>query len=85
MGENDEDIIDLAYAVRELEIDSIPVNFLLPIAGTPLETRRDFAPTRGLKTLCLLRLLNPQGKGIRLGFASLSPNLQPSHPHFSAP
>lgn len=60
MGENDEDIIDLAYAVRELEVDSIPVNFLLPIAGTPLERRRDFAPSRGLKALCLMRFLNPR-------------------------
>ena len=62
MGENDEDIIDLAYAVRELEIDSIPVNFLLPISGTPLETRRDFAPTRGIKALCLTRFLNPRSE-----------------------
>jgi biotin synthase len=62
MGENDEDIIDLAYAVRELEIDSIPVNFLLPIAGAPMERRRDFAPSRGLKALCLMRFLNPRSK-----------------------
>lgn len=62
MGEKDEDILDLAYAVRELEIDSIPVNFLLPIAGTPLERRRDFAPSRGLKALCLLRFLNPRSE-----------------------
>jgi len=62
MGENNEDIIDLAYAVRELEIDSIPVNFLLPIAGTPLEKRRDFAPTRGIKALCLMRFLNPRSE-----------------------
>ena len=46
MGENDEDIIELAYAVRELAIDSIPVNFLYPVAGTPLGTRRDFASTK---------------------------------------
>jgi len=62
MGETDEDIVDLACAVRELEIDSIPVNFLLPIAGTPLETRRDFAPSRGLKALCLMRFLNPRSE-----------------------
>jgi biotin synthase len=62
MGENDEDIIDLAYAVRELEIDSIPVNFLLPITGTPLEKRRDFAPSRGIKALCLMRFLNPRSE-----------------------
>lgn len=62
MGENDEDILDLAYATRELEIDSIPVNFLYPIAGTPLAERRDVLPTKGLKTLCLMRFLNPQSE-----------------------
>ncbi|MGE0681294.1 MAG: biotin synthase BioB [Candidatus Binatia bacterium] len=62
MGENDEDIVDLAYATRELGIDSIPVNFLYPITGTPLGERRNFAPTRGLKTLSLMRLLNPSSE-----------------------
>lgn len=59
MGELNDDIVELAYAVRALEIDSIPVNFLYPITGTPLGNRRDFVPTKGLKTLCLMRLLNP--------------------------
>jgi biotin synthase len=59
MGEVDDDIIDLAYATRELAIDSIPVNFLYPITGTPLAERRDVMPTKGLKTLCLMRFLNP--------------------------
>jgi biotin synthase len=59
MGENDEDLIDLAYALRELRADSIPVNFLQPIAGTPLEHAPVFDRLRGLKTLCLMRLLNP--------------------------
>ena len=61
MGESDEDIVDLAYATRELGIDSIPVNFLYPIAGTPLGDRRA-DPVKGLKTLCLLRFLNPRSE-----------------------
>ena len=61
MGESDEDIVDLAYATRELGIDSIPVNFLYPIAGTPLGERRA-DPIKGLKTLCLLRFLNPRSE-----------------------
>lgn len=61
MGESDEDIVDLAYATRELGIDSIPVNFLYPIAGTPLGERRA-DPVKGLKTLCLLRFLNPRSE-----------------------
>jgi len=62
MGENDEDLVALAYAVRELAIDSVPVNFLYPINGTPLSMRRDFAPAKGLKALCLMRFLNPRSE-----------------------
>ncbi len=59
MGECDEDIVDLAFAVRELHIDSIPVNFLHPIPGTPMQDVHVLTPERGLKVLCLVRLLNP--------------------------
>lgn len=62
MGEHDDDILDLAYAARALEIDSIPVNFLYPIAGTPFGETRNFMPTKGLKTLCLMRFLNPRSE-----------------------
>ncbi|MFQ5802392.1 MAG: biotin synthase BioB [Candidatus Methylomirabilales bacterium] len=59
MGETDEDLIDLALALRELDVASIPVNFLHPIPGTPLEGHQDLTPERCLKTLCLFRLVNP--------------------------
>lgn len=59
MGESDEDIIDLAFALRKLNVDSLPVNFLHPIGGTPLESRRDLTPTRCLNALCLFRFTNP--------------------------
>ena len=36
MGETDDDVIDLAYATRHLGAESVPVNFLHPIVGTPL-------------------------------------------------
>ncbi len=62
MGEKDKDIVELAYAVRALEIDSVPVNFLLPIDGTPLGPRKDFNPVHGLKALCLMRFLNPHSE-----------------------
>ena len=60
MGETDDDILDLAYALRELEVDSLPVNFLHPIAGTPMETYRFLTPWKCLKVLCLFRFLNPK-------------------------
>lgn len=60
MGETDEDLIDLAMALREVEPDSIPVNTLHPVGGTPLEYCRRLTPTRCLKALCLFRFLHPR-------------------------
>ena len=62
MGETDDDILDLAYATRELEIDSVPVNFLHPIKGTPLESKKELTPERCLKIACLFRMLNPRSE-----------------------
>ncbi len=59
-GETDDDIVDLLMAVREIGADSIPINFLVPIKGTPFEDRgHDLNPRRCLKILCLARFLNP--------------------------
>jgi biotin synthase len=59
MGETDEDVIDLAFALRDLQVDSLPVNFLIPIEGTPFAGRRELTPTDCLRALCLFRLTNP--------------------------
>lgn len=59
MGECDEDIIELAIALRELEVTSVPINFLIPISGTPLQNRFELNPRRCLRVLCLFRLLLP--------------------------
>jgi len=59
-GETDEDIIDLLSALRDIRAESIPINFLVPIRGTPFENRAgDLTPRRCLKILCLARFLNP--------------------------
>ncbi len=62
MGETDEDVVDLAFTVREIGMDSIPVNFLHPIKGTPMETFGYLTPMRCLKILCLFRFLNPRSE-----------------------
>jgi biotin synthase len=62
MGETDDDVIDLAYATRRLGADSVPVNFLHPIAGTPLDHVERLTPERCLKAACLFRLLNPRSE-----------------------
>ncbi|MFH2046539.1 MAG: biotin synthase BioB [Pseudomonadota bacterium] len=59
-GETDEDIIDLLLTLREINAESIPINFLVPIKGTPFEDKtQNLTPQRCLKILCLARLLNP--------------------------
>jgi biotin synthase len=62
MGETDDDVVDLAFALRELRVDSLPVNFLLPIGGTPFAERPLTDMTRALKALCLFRLTNPESE-----------------------
>jgi biotin synthase len=59
MGESDRDIVDVAFALRALRPDSVPVNFLIPIEGTPLAARRELTPQRCLRILALFRLLFP--------------------------
>lgn len=61
-GESDEDIIELAFALRALRVDSLPVNFLIPIEGTPFADKRELTPERCLRTLCLMRFTNPESE-----------------------
>jgi biotin synthase len=60
MGESDEDLIDLAMALRDVKPDSIPINTLHPVDGTPLEHCRRLTPTHCLRVLCLFRFLHPK-------------------------
>ena len=60
MGESDQQIVEMAYSLRELNADSIPVNFLNPINGTPLENQRALTPRKCLKVLALFRFICPQ-------------------------
>ena len=62
MGELHDDVVDLALTLRELNVESIPVNFLHPIDGTPLAGRRDLNPRDCLRVLCLFRLANPESE-----------------------
>jgi len=59
MGESDDDVIDLALSLRELDVRSVPVNFLIPIPGTAMAEREDLDPRRCLRILVLYRLLLP--------------------------
>ena len=59
MGESDREIVKMAYALREIDADSIPVNFLNPIKDTPLEAQHDLTPQKCLKVLALFRFICP--------------------------
>lgn len=60
MGESWEDRIDLALALRELEVESVPLNLLNPRQGTLLGERDRLDPYEALKAIAIFRLLLPQ-------------------------
>jgi biotin synthase len=62
MGEKDEDFVAMVFELREIGIDSFPVNFLTPITGTPLENARHLNPRRCLKTLAMSRFACPDAE-----------------------
>lgn len=62
MGESSRDIVAVAYKLRELEVPSIPVNFLIPIEGNQMVSDGSLTPERCLRILCLMRLVNPRAE-----------------------
>ncbi|MEM9492089.1 MAG: biotin synthase BioB, partial [Myxococcota bacterium] len=60
LGESQDDLLDLAYALRELAVDSVPVNFLDPRPGTPMAGYERPSPSYALRVLCLFRFLHPR-------------------------
>lgn len=65
MKETKQDVIDMARSLKILDADSIPVNFLHAIEGTPLEVTDELDPRYCLKVLALFRYINPT-KEIRI-------------------
>lgn len=59
MGETDKQLVEFAFALSEIAPDSIPVNVLHPIEGTPLGDRDILDPERVVDSVALLRLVNP--------------------------
>ncbi len=60
LGEEDADVVELALRLGELAAEAVPVNFLQPIPGTPLQDVRRLSPVYCLKVLALFRLANPK-------------------------
>ena len=59
MGETDEQLVEFAFALKDIAPDSIPVNVLHPIEGTPLGEKGILDPERVVDSVALLRLVNP--------------------------
>jgi biotin synthase len=59
MGEDEDDRVALAFELRELDVDVIPMNFLNPMEGTPMEDRPLLPPMDCLRTVAMFRFVNP--------------------------
>jgi len=59
LGETWQDRLDMAFAIKELDVEGIPLNVLLPIKGTPLEKNPIMTPAEIAKAFALFRLVNP--------------------------
>jgi biotin synthase len=60
MGEEDVDVVELALRLGEFGAEAVPINFLIPITGTPLGQAPPLTPGYCLKVLSLIRLANPR-------------------------
>jgi biotin synthase len=62
MGESHADIVSMALDLRELQVESIPVNFFHAVDGTPLENTEYLNPRDCLRALCMFRFVNPSAE-----------------------
>jgi biotin synthase len=60
MGETWEDRLDMAISLAEVGVDSIPINALMPIKGTPLENQTQLTEDEILRTIAFFRYINPE-------------------------
>lgn len=59
MGESFEQRVEMAFALKELDVDCIPINILNPISGTKLEKQRPLSTEEILRTISVFRLILP--------------------------
>jgi biotin synthase len=59
LGESAEQRVEMAFTLKELDVDSVPLNFLNPIEGTRLEGASNITAQECLKTIALYRMILP--------------------------
>lgn len=59
LGESEEQRVELAETLRELDVDSVPLNFLNPIQGTPLEKHQSVSPMDCVRAITMFRYFLP--------------------------
>jgi biotin synthase len=57
MGETLDDRIEMALVLKELDVDSVPINILVPIAGTPLASQEAISCNEVLRTIAIFRII----------------------------
>ncbi|MCM8830951.1 MAG: biotin synthase BioB [Candidatus Omnitrophica bacterium] len=57
MGENWQDRINMALLLKKLDVDSVPINFLVPIKGTPLQNQKPLSCLDAIKTIAIFRII----------------------------
>ena len=60
LGETWEDRVDMALTLSEVGVDSIPVNALMPIPGTPLEHLERITESEILRAIAMFKYINPE-------------------------
>lgn len=67
IGETNDQILELALCLKELDVDAVPINFLTPIEGTPFENAHDLTPLKCLRIIALFRYVLPEKEIIICG------------------
>lgn len=78
MGETDTQVVEYALELRDLHVDSVPINFLIPVIGTQMEAQERITPRRCLKIIGLFRWILPNQDLLICG--GREDNLKELHP-----
>jgi biotin synthase len=83
LGETMAQRLEMAFTLRDLDVDSVPLNFLNPISGTPLANHPPVPPLELLQSIALFRFILPKADirtcgGREKGLRTLQPLMYPA-------